>query len=82
MAAAAKTKAERGNMPTYKQIQATVKQVAGFTPKTCWIADLKEQKGLTTRAAPNRRSATSRGYPCPETKREGILKAFRQLGMI
>jgi hypothetical protein len=69
-------------MPTYKQIQETVEEQAGFTPKTCWIADVKSEYRLTTRRAPNRKSATSRAQPCPASKREDIVKAFKLLKMI
>lgn len=42
-------------MATYKQIQNHVKQKYGFIPKTCRIADIKSQHGLTIRVAHNRK---------------------------
>jgi hypothetical protein len=33
-------------MATYHQIQEYVKAHYGFQPKTCWIADVKEQVGF------------------------------------
>ena len=32
-------------MPTYKQIIAFVKNKYGYTPTTCWIADVKRKLG-------------------------------------
>lgn len=32
-------------MATYKEIQQYVKLKYGFTPKTCWIAHMKEMYG-------------------------------------
>lgn len=32
--------------PTYKKIQEETRRQHGFTPKTCWIADVKEEMGL------------------------------------
>jgi hypothetical protein len=69
-------------MATYKQIANRVKQQSGFVPKTCWIADVKSQHGLTTRQAPNRFSSTSREHPCPPEKRPAIEGALRHFGMI
>lgn len=70
------------SMPTYKKIQEWVKGEFKYTPKTCWIAHVKSEYGLTTRQAYNRISPTSRAEPCPESKREDIKKAFRHLKMI
>ena len=69
-------------MATYKQIQDYVKKTHQFTPKTCWIAHVKELNGLNTRTAPNRRSKENREYPCPNDKRAAIEDAFRHYGMI
>lgn len=68
-------------MATYQQIQTWVKQRYGFTPKTCWIADVKSQCGLPTRKAPNRIS-TARIHPCPPEKGEAIRSALRHFGML
>ena len=67
---------------TYKDIQAQVKAVHGFVPKTCWIADVKSAHRLTVRKAPNRLSVNERAYPCPTSKRAAIEGALRHFGMI
>jgi hypothetical protein len=64
-------------MPTYKQIQARVRAQTGRTPKTCWIAHVKADEGLTTRSAPNRISASERRHPCPSNMRQPILDVLR-----
>ena len=69
-------------MATYKEIRERVKISAGFVPKTCWIADVKAQHGLTTREAPNRESSAYRVHPCPPKKKGAIEAAFRHFGMI
>lgn len=69
-------------MATYKQVQEYVKITYHFTPKTCWIAHVKELNGLRPRMASNRLSSTSRKHPCPNEKRDAIEKALRHYGMI
>lgn len=69
-------------MPTYKQIAAEVKKRHGYTSKTCWIADVKAQHGLTRGSAPNRISATSRRNPCPVAKIPDIEAVLRHFQMI
>lgn len=69
-------------MTTYKKIQEIVKEQSKFTPKTCWIADVKSEYRLTTRQAYNQKSPTSRAQPCPKNKREAIKKAFKDINMI
>lgn len=69
-------------MATYKEIQHAVKQAHGFVPKTCWIAHILSDHGLTTRQSPNRINAGSRKYPCPVDKREAIEKTMRALKTI
>jgi hypothetical protein len=69
-------------MATYKQIQAYVRQENLFIPKTCWIADVLSQHGLTRHAAVNRITLSSRKYPCPPEKHSGIENALRHFGMI
>lgn len=68
-------------MATYKQIQDWVKQEYGFVPKTCWIADVKDQSGLRVHKAPNRKGE-ARVKPCPPEKVEFICSALRHFGMI
>ena len=68
-------------MATYRQIQDYVTSHAGFIPNTCWIADVKESKGLPVRRAWNRRYQ-EREVPCPRGKRAVIEKALRHFRMI
>ena len=50
---------------TYKVIQKLYKEEFGRTIKSCWIADVKRQLGLTTRKSYNRLSEDEVKYPCP-----------------
>jgi hypothetical protein len=68
-------------MATYKEIQNYVKQKHGFQPKTCWIADVKFQCGISMREAPNRQSE-ERTNPCPENKIDSIKDALKHFNMI
>lgn len=68
-------------MATYKQIQDYVKSIYGFQPKTCWIADVKEQAGLPVRRAWNR-AGDEREVPCPHEKKAAILDALDHFLMI
>jgi hypothetical protein len=65
-------------MATYRQIQSLVKAKEGFEPKTCWIADVKSEMGLTARRAWNRTSNV-RSNPCPPGKRDAIRRAILSL---
>ena len=69
-------------MATYKQIQDRVCSQTGRVPKTCWIAHVMADEGLSTRKAANRISATERQYPCPPDKRLAIIAALRHFGML
>ena len=69
-------------MATYKEIQGYIKDKYGFTVKTCWIADMKEQCSIPMRVAPNRIDPNSRVKPCPEEKKQAIIEAFRHFDMI
>jgi hypothetical protein len=68
-------------MATYQQIQKWVKNNYGFVPKTCWIADVKHQSGISMRKAPNRKGQ-ERIYPCPEEKFKQIQQALEHFNMI
>jgi hypothetical protein len=68
-------------MATYNEIQQWIKKKYGFTVKTCWNADVKEQCGLPIRVAHNRREK-ERMYPCPKDRIKPIKKAFRHFRMI
>jgi hypothetical protein len=63
---------------TYAQIQNECKREFGFVPKTCWIADLKAEHGLTRGAAPNRAGAV-RMNPCPGSKRSRLFAVMKRL---
>lgn len=70
-------------MATYRgDIQPWVRATYGFTPKTCWIADVKSAHGLTTRIAQNRADQNGRVEPCPPERRAAIEEALRHFGMI
>jgi hypothetical protein len=65
--------------PAYKAVIAWVKENRGYTVKTCWIADIKEEMGYQMKKAPNRKGA-DRVEPCPRSKvdddiREALKKA-------
>jgi len=68
-------------MATYAEIQDYVKSKYRYTPKTCWIAHMKELTGQEVGRAPNRQGA-ARIHPCPEDKRPDIVEAFRHFGML
>jgi hypothetical protein len=67
-------------MATYEEIQDYVRERHGYTPKTCWIAHVKELNGLVVRKAPNR--AGARVYPCPPAHQAEITEALRHFGML
>ena len=66
-------------MGFYMQIQKLTETNAGFKPKTCWIAHLLADHGLTTRQAANRIDPKTRANPCPPSKRAAIEAAIREL---
>lgn len=68
-------------MATYEQIQQYVQERYGCTPKTCWIAHVKEMTGLPVRRAWNRRE-DERELPCPPDKLAPIKDAMRHFKMI
>lgn len=69
-------------MATYKDIQNYVRKNNDFMPKTCWIAHVMADHGLTKRIAPNRIDRTGRAYPCPDEKRPAIESALRHFRII
>lgn len=69
-------------MGTYKELQAYVKMNFGYTPKTCWIAHMKEICGLSPKVAYNRNDINKREFPCPKEKQDDIKNAFRHFKMI
>jgi hypothetical protein len=66
-------------MATYKEIIEYVKLKYNYTPKTCWIADVKEQLGILTHYAHNRQNNHLRKYPCPNNKIVNIIEAIKYL---
>lgn len=58
-------------MPTYKQIAECVRRRTGRTVKTCWIAEVKRELGLTARPAWNRGLGAG-APPCPSRYKETI----------
>jgi addiction module RelE/StbE family toxin len=68
-------------MATYKQIQEYVHEHYGYTPKTCWIADVKEQVGIPMRRAPNR-VGVERVEPCPTERVPHIEEALQHFDML
>ena len=69
-------------MVTYQDVQFAVRAVAGFVPKTCWIAHVLELHRVTLRVAPNRITPASRKNPCPPDKIPAISAALYKLGKI
>ncbi|MFW3962343.1 hypothetical protein [Acinetobacter radioresistens] len=69
-------------MATYKQIQEYLKDKNGRTFKSCWIADIKSQYGLTKKQAYNRYDPDKRVHPCPEQYKEKVEEALRHFQMI
>lgn len=69
-------------MATYKQIQEYIKNTNGYTPKTCWIAHMKEICGLNPKVSPNRYSLESRTHTCPSEKQDDLRNAFIYFKMI
>jgi hypothetical protein len=70
-------------MATYDQIiEYAWRECGTKIHHTCWIAHAKAKHGLTTRLAPNRRSADHRVVPCPPAKIAAIEAALRHFGMI
>jgi hypothetical protein len=66
---------------TYIDIQAHVRATYGFTPKTAWIAHVKESNGLAVRPTHNRQ-ASSRVVSCPLDRQSAIAEALRYFGIL
>lgn len=65
----------------YSQAQTIFRKRYGKTVKTCWIADIKNQHGKTSRNAPNRIGKKPK-YPCPDDIRLKLEKILKELRMI
>jgi hypothetical protein len=66
---------------TYAVIRAYIYSRHGFSPRTGWIAHIKELNGLTLRQTHNRRGPT-RADPCPPERRAVIEAALRHFGVL
>lgn len=57
---------------TYKQVQQEYRRLHNKTIKSCWIADVKRELGLTKFVAYNRIDKNSAKYPCkdPEVRKK------------
>ena len=66
---------------TYGEIRAYVYARHGFSPRTGWIAHVKELCGLTLRPAHNR-PGTARVDTCPPERRAAVEDALRHFGVI
>jgi hypothetical protein len=69
-------------MATYQQISDHVRKHYKFVPKTCWIAHVLSEYGLTKRVAPNRHNLNRCLHPCPDNRRPAIESALRHFAMI
>lgn len=66
---------------TYRAIRAYVYAHHGFSPRTGWIANVKELNGVPLRPTHNRSSA-ARVDACPPERRSGIEEALRHFGVL
>src|SRR5215467_11950665 len=66
---------------TYRDIRAWVYSHHGFSPRTGWIAHVKELSGLKVRATHNRRGSR-RVDPCPPERRSAIEEALRHFRVL
>ena len=64
-------------MPTYQEIIECVRLETGQMVKTCWIAEVKRELGLTAKAAWNRGQGKG-APPCPERYKEAIRRCLAE----
>jgi hypothetical protein len=69
-------------MATYSSIQQWTKENFRFVPKSCWIADVMAEHGLTKRIASNRIDPDARANPCPDRHRAPIKAALLHFDML
>ena len=62
-------------MSKYAFIQEVTREIRGFTPRLCWIADVLAEMGLA------KSRVAVRKYPCPPHKREDIRDVIIALGI-
>lgn len=70
---------QRNKSWAYPRIQAEFDRRHGIEPKTCWIANLLEERGLTRGPAWNRQGDEPL-HPCPPEHRANLLAVMRDLG--
>lgn len=63
----------------YKEVQSEYKRLYGKAIKSCWIADVKREYGLTKRIAYNRIDVNSVKYPCPTLEIRNQIKQIMKL---
>jgi hypothetical protein len=66
---------------TYREVRAYVYSRHRFSPRTGWIAHVKELNGLTLRPTHNRQSP-ARIDACPPERRSAIEEALRHFGLL
>ena len=69
-------------MATYKRIIERARVLGARGIKTCHVAHVKAEYGLTTRMAGNRIDPDSRTNPCPPQIRRYIEQALRDCGAL
>ena len=65
---------------SYKEAQKVFKEKFGITPKSSWIADIRNEHGKTKGPSQNRPDDYK--YPCPTQHRTNLTKILKQLKMI
>lgn len=63
----------------YKRERSYILDKWGVKVKTCHVADIRRELGLTRGSAPNRIDATSVTNPCPPECRDMVLEAVREV---
>ena len=74
------TGTRRSKRVTYRELLAYVRAHYGISPRTGWIAHVKELNGLRLRPTHNRQGARVDG--CPPQHRVAIEEALRDLGLL
>jgi hypothetical protein len=69
-------------MAKYNSTAQLTKIKWGFTTKTCWIAHILSDYGLTTRLAHNRHDSLRRKHRCPPHRRQQLEEVMRELGIL
>lgn len=61
---------------TYNMIASEFRKRHNRHIKSCWIADVKRELGMTTRVASNRISISDVKYPCPTKEIRDRIKSI------